>query len=427
MRKSNFYPPFCKLTLLMITLSLGTAAWSSEKVIFDFTEKNNAGTNPEANVIADAAGNLYGTTFFASGKYKGVVYKLTPGSNGSWAESVLYTFDGGADGAAPTSIVLDASGNLFGITSEGGRASTGTKPCMTVGCGVVYELKRGSGGYTYSLLYTFTGLEDGSGPAGITLDPSGNLYITTIAATGNCGGGTCGAVFKLTHTAGTWKGSSVHVFGAGDGENPRAPVLLDAAGNLYGTTQRGGTYGFGTVYEISPASGGHWTESVLYSFTGGSDGSQPQSSLVFDSANLLGTTVVGGANSYGTVFQLTPSSGSWTESVLYSFADGSDGSEPAGGLTLDPAGNVYGTTISGGGSTVCYPVGCGTVWKLAPVSGGWTESVLYAFSGGTDGQEPQPGGVILEKGNLYGTASYGGKVEINGCPNGCGVVFEVTP
>jgi uncharacterized repeat protein (TIGR03803 family) len=415
------------LFVLMVTLTLAAAAWCSEKVIHDFTEKNNTGTNPETGVIADAAGNLYGTAFFANPKFPGVVYKLTH-SNGTWTETVLYTFIGGGDGGSPTALVMDASGNLFGITTAAGRPTTGTKVCVAIGCGVVYELKRGSGGYTYSVLYSFTGLADGATPQGITRDATGNLYLTTLSSTGNCGGGTCGAVFKLTHTTSGWKGSSVHVFGAGDGENPRSAVIFDAAGNLYGTTQRGGTFNFGTVYELSPATGGHWTESVLYSFTGGSDGSQPQGAVLFDSAgNLWSTTVAGGANNYGTVFQLAPGSGGWTENPVYSFADGSDGSSPAGGLIFDSVGNLYGTTISGGGSTLCIPTGCGTVFKLAPVSGGWTESVLYAFSGGTDGQEPQPGGVILEKGNLYGTTTYGGKVETFGCPNGCGVVFEVTP
>ena len=217
---------------------------------------------------------------------------------------------------------------------------------------------------------------------GVIFDGAGNLYGTTYA------GGThsAGTVYELTPAGGgTWTEQVLHSFSSGaDGAFPAAGLIFDTAGNLYGTTVGGGTHSEGTVFELTPAAGGTWTEKVLYSFGNGTDGYAPYSGLVFDAAgNLYGTAYYGGTYSRGTVFELTPQAGgTWTEQVLHSFGNGTDASAPFAGLTFDTAGNLYGTTEVGGTSGGCAPYGCGTVFELTPAAGGtWTEKVLYNFGG----------------------------------------------
>ncbi|MGA8491334.1 MAG: choice-of-anchor tandem repeat GloVer-containing protein [Terriglobales bacterium] len=212
--------------------------------------------------------------------------------------------------------------------------------------------------------------------------------------------------------------------GGGDPKLPYAGLIFDKAGNLYGTSEFGGTYNQGTVFEITPNSNGSWTESVLYSFTGSEDGAQPYGSLVFDSSgNLYGTTNFGGDTNCnlgcGTVFKLSPGSSGWTESVLYTFTGGSDGGEPDARVLFDAAGNLYGTTLLGGSINSACTSGCGTIFKLAHGSSGWTESIIYAFQGGTDGLSPYDGLAFDAAGNLYGSTYAGG--------SGYGVIFKLTP
>ncbi len=202
-----------------------------------------------------------------------------------------------------------------------------------------------------------------------------------------------------------------------DGNGPLADLIFDAAGNLYGTTNNGGAYDAGTVFELTPNGSGGWTESVLYSFTGGADGANPQAGLIIDqSGNLYGTTSVGGAHGWGAVFELTPKSGGWTESVLYSFTGGADGKAAFASLIFDGSGNLYSTTWNGGRSD-CGG-GCGVVFKLAPTSNGWNESVLYSF--GPNGQNSDAGLIFDGAGNLYGVTWYAGAY-------GWGVVFKLSP
>src|SRR5258708_3669115 len=217
--------------------------------------------------------------------------------------------------------------------------------------------------------------------------------------------------------------------GQADGGFPYSNLISDAAGNLYGTTIFGGNStgnecgggGCGVVYELSPASGGGWTEKVIYAFAGGTDGAEPVGGLTFDGAgNLYGATSFEGStacvplNSCGTVFKLTPTSGGgWTETVIYSFKGGKDGRIPGGNLVFDKSGNLYGTTAAGGGGTsfVCLGDGCGTVFELTPTSGdGWKETVLHAFTGGKDGASPAGALVLDAAGNRYGTTGYGGLI-----------------
>jgi len=253
----------------------------------------------------------------------------------------------------------------------------------------------------YKVLYRFTGGTDGSQPfAGLILDTSGNLYGTTPQG-GACGNG---VVFKLTKNSdGSWTESVLHAFAGGtDGATPYAEVTFDTSGNLYGTTQYGGASSAGTVFQLAPNSDGTWTERVLYSFTGGSDGANPFSGVIFDGGgNLYGTTYYGGASGAGVVYKLTPNSdGTWIERVLHTFTGGLDGGNPDfGNLTFDTAGNLYGPTGYGGGS------GSGVVYKLTPSDDGtWTETVLHTFTGGKDGMIPSGTLVFDPMGRLYGVA-----------------------
>src|ERR1022692_2364418 len=236
--------------------------------------------------------------------------------------------------------------------------------------------------------------------AGLIFDAAGNLYGTTSQG----GSSAVGAVFELTPAAGgTWTEKVLHSFlnDGTDGVNPVAGLIFDGAGNLYGTTYQGGTYGDGTVFELTPAAGGTWTEQVLHNFNYDStDGAGPHAGLIFDAAgNLYGTAASGGTYSYGTAFELTPAAGgTWTEKVLWNFGSGADGSYPQGGLIFDAAGNLHGTTTSGGAH------GPGTVFELMPAGGGtWSERVVHSFGNGADGSGPYAGLIFDAAGNLYGT------------------------
>lgn len=274
---------------------------------------------------------------------------------------------------------------------------------------------------TYKTLYEFTGYVNGHLPTGgLVFDKAGNLYGTTVE------GGTganAGVVFKLSpNSKGTWTETVLYRFTGGvDGGPPNGDLIFDGAGNLYGTTKGGGTgANAGVVFKLSPNSDGSWTDTVLYSFTGGADGRSPQAGVILDAVgNIYGTTAGGGSNGNGTVFELSPdSSGTWTETVLYSSGSSGPGDVPISKLTFDAAGNLYGTMaqcVSG-----CY----GTVFKLSPNSNGtWTYSALHAFTDVRDGRYPV--NVIIDAaGNLYGVTTVGGDCGTTGT---CGIVFKLMP
>ncbi|MGA7459437.1 MAG: choice-of-anchor tandem repeat GloVer-containing protein [Candidatus Korobacteraceae bacterium] len=346
--------------------SLATSGAWTEKVLYSFCAQTNCtdGEGPHAGLIFDAAGNLYGTTLSGGiygGYGAGTVFELTPTAGGGWTEQVLHSFGNGADGLTLYSgLISDAAGNLYGTTYYGG----------TYGYGTAFELTPAAGGgWTEGVLHNFT-YYDGQQPwAGLIFDAAGNLYGTTyygglyLACPG--GASDCGTVFELMPGGGRWGETILHNFGTGgDGFSPTAGLILDAAGNLYGTTNGGGTYNQygGTVFELTPGVGG-WTETLLHSFGNGTDGEAPDGALVFDTAgNLYGTTGGGGTYGGGTVFELTPTvGGGWTEQVLHNFGNGVDGANPYTGLIFDAAGNLYGTTQSGGNH------GAGTVFELTPV------------------------------------------------------------
>jgi uncharacterized repeat protein (TIGR03803 family) len=384
------------------------------KVIYSFTGSPDGG-NPGAEVTLDAAGNLYGTTAFGGvpgcymGAGCGTVFQLTS-TSGGWAESVLYAFTGGTDGASPeASVIFDKVGNLYGTANYGGTAGCG------FGNGVAFELSPGSGGWTETVLYSFGGAGGCEPVAALVFDKGGNLY-STLPNGGRAG---VGVAYELTKGTSGWKETILYSFGytGTSGSEPVDAPILDAAGNLYGTTSCCNSRG--AVWELLH---GSWKEKTLYTFNG-LEGS-PFAGLVFDKAgNLYGTTRGGGKYSAGTVFKLAPlKGGEWKETVLHSFKGGSDGKEPFSTPILDKAGNLYGTT-SYGGSTC----NCGTVFKLTPSSGGrWKEKVLHRFAGGSDGSVPESGLAVDAADNLYGTTLVGGNA---GCYGnlGCGVVFEITP
>src|SRR5664279_2753958 len=307
------------VTLLIFTVSLFmTSTWAAaqERVLHNFNNNGTDGTFPQAGLIVDGAGNLYGTTVDGGTYGWGTVFELTPTAGGGWTETVLYSFgNNGTDGMWPyAGLIFDAAGNLYGTTNSGG----------TYGYWTVFELTpTAGGGWTEKVLYSFNANgTDGYGPvAGLIFDAAGNLYGTTL------GGGTyySGTVFELTPAAGGgWTEKVLHNFNENgtDGALPRAPLIFDAAGNLYGTTEYGGTYydsDLGTVFELTPAAGGGWTEKVLHNFGIGRDGTDPLAGLIFDAAgNLYGTTEYAGNYGAGTVFELTPTAGGgWTEKVLH--------------------------------------------------------------------------------------------------------------
>jgi uncharacterized repeat protein (TIGR03803 family) len=427
-----------ELTLLFVVFALITfvggtlAAAQTETVLYGFNSSGAGGDYP-AGVVVDKAGNLYGTTVYGgSGSCPqldggcGTVFELSPNGKGGWTKKTLHNFaKNGKDGFFPTAgLVFDKAGNLYGTTQQGGTHHYGT----------VYELTpQANGNWTEKILHNFSyNGTDGIVPnGGLVFDGAGNLYGMTFE------GGLiscspfflgCGTVFELSPAAeGRWTETILHNF-SNDGTDGYAPccgaLILDRAGNLYGVTGGGGTDNYGAAFELTPAAGGNWTETVLHSFSFGTgDGYFPQGSLTLDGqGNLYGTTVYGGVYSHGTVFELTPAGGgSWTETILHSFDQtigGPDGSAPSSDLIFDSAGNLYGTTGAGG----IY--GLGLVFELSPAAGGtWTEAFLHNFQQtfpGTDGYTPGPMLVFDAAGNLYGTTVYGGA-------EAGGTVFELTP
>ncbi len=387
------------LTLLVLSVAFLTsnALASNEKILHTFTAGD--GSYPVAALIADPSGNLYGTTRYGGANGQGTVYELTS-SKGVWNETILYSFAGGDDGASPAaSVVFDAAGNLYGTTRLGGPDNVGT----------VFKLARVNGEWKESVLYSFTGGNDGGSPqAALTI--VGNALIGTTPEGGTNADGT---VFGLRQVKGKWQQEVLYSFvgGSTDGAYPYSTLILDKAGNLYGTTESGGANQAGAVFELSE-SGTKWNEKVLYFFTGNLDGGSVNAGVISDKAgNLYGTTTSGGKYNSGTVFELAPSSGSWEESVLYNFTGGNDGGFPYDAPVMDNNGDLFATTFNGG----IY--GYGTVFQLSPSAGAWTETVLHTFAAGSDGALPLAS-VLIYKEALVGATSEGGS-------DSTGVVFSV--
>ncbi len=370
-------------------VAAGDASAKPFQILYTFQDSKD-GDSAHAGLVGDDAGNLYGTTFYGDTSLgDGTAFKLAPDGT----KTILHSFSGGTDGGLPAGLIIDKAGNLFGTTQQGGRSGG----CNGNGCGVVFELATNG---TESQLYTFTGGADGAYPMGSLLpDGKGGFF-----GTANGGGADrLGTVFALSKAGAL---TVLHTFAGGsDGDAPIAGLIADKAGNLYGTTKLGGAgcsgFGCGTVYEIA-ADG---TGTVLYAFTGGSDGGNPVGGLIADAAgNLYGTTEFGGSGKgcggtgCRTVFRLAPG-GALT--VLYTFTGGSDGAQPVASLIKDAKGNLYGTTLFGG-------TGYGVAFKIAARG---KERVLHSFTNGDDGAYPW--GALFKdgEGSVVSTASGGGSTD----------------
>jgi uncharacterized repeat protein (TIGR03803 family) len=401
-----------RLCIALAIFLSAVSAQAGERVIFQFNE--NQGFNPNTGLISDSAGNFYGAANGGIGNCSNL-YELSPGSNGTYTEAIVYTFQNcNRTGLYPIgALSIDKNGNLYGA-EYGFSAADGS--------GLVYELtKQTNGTFTYSVLHNFGGNE--GGPFGdFAWDSVGNIYGATShdSTTFN------GEVFELSpQPNGTWKETVLYRFPAPNGVgSPAGSVVLDSQGNLYGATHDGlGGSGYtsrGAVYELVPQSSGPWKLILLYNFPLGTGTESPNSRLTFDtSGNLYGTTQ---ARNYGAVFQLSPNPGGvWIETAIHTFTAGKDGANPAGAiLVFDASGNLWGTTPSGGKG--CNHNLCGVVYKLSPQSGGtWIETIVHPFESASDGSEPDAGLFLDSSGNLYGTTYHGGS------RYGYGTVYEITP
>jgi len=383
-------------------VATGAAHAQSFQLIHTFVGPD--GARPAAGVTLDASGKVYGTVRTGhSGSNWGGAFQMRE-VNGSWIFNTLHIFDG----QLSSRVLFGPEGLLYG-----------TSPNNIAGLpyGYIYTLGPGINACTTALcawnettIYGFTGGSDGGTPryGDLIFDTSGNMYGT--ASLGGDSNGD-GVVYEATRSGSNWTQQAIYTFaGAPDGSHPYNGVIFDNGGNLYGTTTGGGSSGNGTVFELTP-SGGGWTETILYNFTGGSDGSFPVSGLIFDNAgNLYGATATGGSGGGGTVFQLSPNGSSWNFNLLYSFS-GAAQCGPWGSLNFDSQGNLWGTTLCDGANAY------GNLFELT--AGSWTYSSVYDFTDGNDGAEPYARPVFDKSGNVYGTASIGGQHD-------AGTVWEIT-
>jgi uncharacterized repeat protein (TIGR03803 family) len=402
------------LSIVIFTCS-ATAQYTATD-LHDFNPSQADGVDPQVNLIMDSAGNLYSATGLGGSGAEGIVYELSPAST-SWTENILFNFvaNDSSSAAWPTGpVVFDGHGNLYGVGQYGGSNNLGA----------VYELSPGASGWTQTVLYSFAGgTGDGERPSGsLIFDANGNLYGTTYQG----GSNDSGTVFELSPSSGGWTEKVLYSFtGESDGSAPGGNLLLDSAGRIYGAAALGGTItsecfeGCGTIFRLTPVSG-TWRFTRLFDFQGTTGGSAP-GALVFDAAG----DIYGAANTGGTVckgigcgviFKLSPtaSGGPWKEKILHAFTGQQDGEEPSG-VAFDFNGNLFGTSFGGSKSNE------GVVWELSPTtSGPWTFTQVFSFGKGAVGYEPNAGVIVDSKGNLYGTATGGGLYSH-------GTVFELSP
>jgi hypothetical protein len=401
---------------LLFQLTPGDSGWT-----FEIIEQFAGGALP-VSVVPGSKGNLFVAPFTG---YDGEILELSPPSlaGGAWVETVIFNLGAYGNGGSPAAnLVFDSQGTIYGTTSGGGFPGPcfgGTYP----GCGIVFRLTPPAAAgqaWNQTVLYRFLGGNDGAAPeSGVVIDQNGVLY----GAASRGGSLNKGVVFSLappTEPRGSWTETVIHAFGgAGDGVFPTGPLVFDDSGALYGTTAYGGLSTPATVFKLTPpvAPGAAWTASSVYSFTGGYYGPYPIG-VTFHGGVLYGVTS-SAQHGVGTVFQLTPpaAGGAWTETVLHTFAGGSDGLAPYGTLIFDANGALYGTTASGGGSSRSCENGCGVVFQLTPPAapgGAWTENLIFDFSTDLGSAGYNPTGVAFSNGALYGTTC-------------SGVLFELTP
>ena len=419
MRSKMFFSSLQKRFSFLILLAVAIASCLMPAQAQTFTTLYEFQGPPDAKaadstLLLDGSGNIYGVSYGGGASYRGTAFKLTS----SGKETVLYSFVAGY-GSSPDSVIRDAEGTLYGTTTYGGSFAQGA----------VFKVDQ-KGNET--VLYSFSGAEKSFGfnPNGVLRDEQGNLYGTTMfgGQAGGCFGGGCGIVFKLDPAG---KETVLYTFKGGtDGGYPSGPMVRDAAGNLYGETAYGGDlscfapYGCGTVFKLDPAG----KKTVLHTFTGtGGDGQGPWAGLVGDKdGNLYGATLEGGTgpnctsaeNGCGTVFKVTKTG---KETILHSFTgSGADFPPVYANLALDGKGNIYGTTPNGGNQN-CGS-GCGAIFMLDPAG---KQTILYEFTGGTEGAGPGAGVTLDSVGTIYGTTSVGGDLICNRGA-GCGTVFKLT-
>ncbi len=419
-----FTPSLCSGTTCLgsvLELTPGAAGRYTSTVIYDFPYSVDGG-KPMASLLPDGSGNYYGNTQYGGIYGNGTIFELTPSGNGKFAKTILYSFTGTAgDGALPVgNLTLDAQGNLYGATLRGGTFLIGT----------VFKLTPSKAGiWTETVLHSFAGTTQGDGQypnGGMVFDKSGNLNGSTLQGGGTGFGPGCGTVFQLQPDGkGGFTEKVIYAFlgTTHTAVGPNSGLAIDAQGNLYGTTLTSSSYPYDAYVFRLNQSGGAWVETLLFDlgYSGGSPGSPILDSL----GNLYNTTVGGGSYARGSAYKLTPTStGYWTQTVLHNFTlVNGDGGYPLGGMVFDSAGNLYGTTYSGGtNSGGCGGYGCGTIFRLKPTAKGqWSERILHRFnSPTTDGSEPYGGVVLDSAGDIFGTTTYGGS-------GGQGTLFEVKP
>jgi uncharacterized repeat protein (TIGR03803 family) len=424
--------------LLGLIVSLYSAQAQTFTVIHSFSG-NQDGATPIASLTIDAGGNIYGSTLAGGDKSQfpclpggcGVVFKLSR-RNSSWTLNPLYSFTGGADGVAPGAPVsFGPGGLLYGSTIGGGAINSN---CMGAypGCGVVFTLHPRPTAcssvvcpWTENVIYQFANVYDGQYPQGsLAFDAAGNVYGTTsYGGSGACFGIGCGTVFQLSRSGSGWLKTTIANYNNGFPQGLLSGVIIDGAGNLFGSSNSGGDGNIGSVFEVTKA-GSVWLTTLLHSFTSLATGAYADGGLVMDHAgNLYGTTAEGGPSGGGIVFELSPSVGGWNYSVIANLTGNPGLSGSYGSLAIDANGNLYGTTYSDGAFQ------CGNVFKLTPSDGQWLYTDLHDFTCGDDGGNPRAGVTLDSSGNIFGTtAAYGPSG--NNCAAGanrCGVVWEITP
>jgi uncharacterized repeat protein (TIGR03803 family) len=416
--------------IFALTFALSAQA-QTYQVIHYFTGAD--GTYPE-DLTVDQAGNLYGAALSGGSGKAGVIYRMTKYDSGWTFVPLynFKSPSSGNDGASPWGVVIGPGGKLYGTTDGGGDSQNCFGGCGTVFsispptsiCGSV------SCPWTETQLHVFTGgPDDGAAPgnAELVFDQQGNIYGTTvIGGSGSCTFG-CGAVYELSHGNGGWSSSVLYSFQeqSPDDNFPYGGVIFGPGGSLYGTALAGGLNNAGTIYELTPNNDGTWSKSTLVSFDYGGFflGTQPYGSLLLDPHGAMyGTNSAGGSGQNGTAFELNPANLSQYFSLLYNFNApiGDTGQGPEASLTEDATGNLYGTTVGGG------EFGYGNVFKLSFTNGSWTYTSLHDFDG-VDGRAPRSRVVIDAQGNLYGTTQIGGPENPACGPDSCGVVWEITP